>query len=106
MGAIKIHIQVNDIYAWGSGFKPEIREIWDNYFSELNNPFWRVVNDNGSTFLVGVYCGGMVHPMDGFTTYLDDLYANDIMIESLKDIFSNLATLCETTWVFSTEYFR
>ena len=101
MCVIRFHIQVNDIYFWGTGFSPGVSEIWSNYFKKLNSPFWRVINEYSATFLVSVACGGMVHPLDGFTVCFEEEYEDSVVLEDLKRIFSDLADKCKTTWSYN-----
>lgn len=103
MSVMRFHICVNGIYAWGDGFRPGMGKIWHNYFNTLNPIFWRVVKDDTSTFLVSVYAGAMVHPLDGFTVYCADVHKNAPMFEELKNIFSDLADKCGASYTFSVD---
>lgn len=105
MCVIRFHIRVNDIYAWGTGFKSGMSEIWDNYFNKIKPIFWRVVKDDTSVFLVSVYAGAMVHPLDGFTIYCADIHKNAPMFEELKNMFSKLADRCGTSYTVSMDIF-
>lgn len=105
MSHIKFHIQINDIYFWGTGFAPGIGKIWYDYFKNLKSTFWRVVNEDTVTFLVSVSGGGMIHPADGFIFYCNK-DEDDVVLEDLKNIFSDLAEKCKTSWSYSVEYFK
>lgn len=104
MSVIKFHIQVNNIYEWGTGFVPGASEIWNDYFKNLKSYFWRVVSEDSVTFLVSVSGGGMIHPADGFTFYCSK-DEDAVFFEELKRIFSDLADKCKTTWSYSIEHF-
>lgn len=65
MKILKMKVVFNGLYEWGGGFVSHIAaEKWDNFWKNWRSCFWRTVFDNGSTFIVSVGGGGMIHPMD------------------------------------------
>lgn len=99
---VKVHFHINGIYSWGEGFHEGMCQKWYDYFNNLNSIFWRVVKDKDhlSLFLVSVYGGAMIHPLDGITIYMPEhvLEGSYSAVNELRSIFENLANRCNTSY--------
>lgn len=61
-----IEVTTDGLYGWGRGFmKAGQAQAWHDFWDSYDGIFWRVTTESdGSVFLVSVYGGGMIHPMD------------------------------------------
>lgn len=61
-----IEVTTNGLYGWGLGFvNAGQSQAWHDFWNSYDGIFWRATTESdGSVFLVSVYGGGMIHPMD------------------------------------------